>query len=139
MKALGDPSGDLAQQLLSSEELEEDIIEPWWERHANDVPQDKRTAVPRNKQYGTPPSPLSVPPTMMNASAAAANSASRPSLLYNIAAILCVSNIRLFHISIHSCYLVVGIASLTHIPHGISPHRHCPSCKSTIVKPLGRR
>ncbi|TCD69468.1 hypothetical protein EIP91_007594 [Steccherinum ochraceum] len=84
-KALGDPSGDLAQQLLSSEELEEDLIEPWWERHADDVAQE-RTAFPRTKQYGEPPPPLSVPPTMMNASAA--SSASSPSLLYNIAAIL---------------------------------------------------
>lgn len=31
MKALDDPSSELAQQLLSSEQLEEEIKVPWWE------------------------------------------------------------------------------------------------------------
>lgn len=83
MKALGDPGSDLAQQLLSSEELEKDVIEPWWERDADPGPSDERTAPRRVYRRGRRPAPVDVPPTMIKAS-----SGSGPSLLYNVCAVL---------------------------------------------------
>lgn len=92
MKALGDPSSELAQQLLASKELEMHIVEPWWEgfsnRDAGTVSsgvQRERTAV-HERQFGSRPSPLSIPPALINAPAV--TSGSGPSLLYNISAVL---------------------------------------------------
>ena len=90
MKALGDPSSELAQQLLASKELEMHIVEPWWEgfsnRDAGTVSSGvQRTAV-HERQFGSRPSPLSIPPALINAPAV--TSGSGPSLLYNISAVL---------------------------------------------------
>ena len=95
LKALGDPSSELAQKLLASEDFEKLVVEPWWEhspeQSADSVSRglrDERIAAPRHKQFGNRPSPLNVPPTLMNASTA--SSVNAPSLLYNISAVLYV-------------------------------------------------
>ena len=79
MKALNDPSSELAQQLLASEELEKQIEEPWWDR-----PSDSSATYRR--RYGTRPKMMHVPETALKASTSAASSG--PSLLYNIFAVL---------------------------------------------------
>ncbi|GJE90294.1 hypothetical protein PsYK624_064230 [Phanerochaete sordida] len=84
LKALNDPSSDLAQQLLTSEDFAKQIVEPWWEQ-----PPDPENAPQRSgtrTRYGAPPTLISIPPAALNASAGAA--ASGPSLLYNIYATL---------------------------------------------------
>ncbi|KAH8103826.1 hypothetical protein BXZ70DRAFT_665420 [Cristinia sonorae] len=88
MKALGDPSSEMAQQLLASEELEKHIIEPWWERDAVDrrvQTQDERAAL-RTRRFGETPPSMVVPQPVLNASSA--SSGSGPSLLHNITAVL---------------------------------------------------
>ena len=53
MKAFDDPTGELARQLLSSEQLEAEIVRPWWEAPALDAPLGGDHQVP--KQYGSRP------------------------------------------------------------------------------------
>lgn len=79
MAALNDPSSELAQQLLASEELEEQIEEPWWERQSE-------THTARTRRYGSKPAMMTVPEVALKASAGAASSG--PSLLYNVFATL---------------------------------------------------
>ncbi|KIP07070.1 hypothetical protein PHLGIDRAFT_127858 [Phlebiopsis gigantea 11061_1 CR5-6] len=79
LAALNDPSSDLAQQLLASEELEEQIEGPWWERPSE-------TSTTRGRRYGSNPAMMNVPEAALKASAGAASSG--PSLLYNIFATL---------------------------------------------------
>ncbi|THH27793.1 hypothetical protein EUX98_g6390 [Antrodiella citrinella] len=91
MKALGDPTSDLAQQLLSSEELEKQIIEPWWERSLgpNAEYEDASIGVhgPGQRRYGERPSPLHIPSALANTSTSP-TSGNGPSLLFNISAVL---------------------------------------------------
>lgn len=86
LKALNDPSSELAQQLLASEELEKQIEEPWWERPGTpDSATGEHTAAPKAR-YGAKPQMMDIPSQALNASTGAA--ASGPSLLYNIYATL---------------------------------------------------
>lgn len=74
VKALQVPSSGLAQQLLASEELEQDRREPWWKE-----PDD-----------GERPGLMDIPPTLLKA-----NPPPGPSLLYNICALWYVLNLFL--------------------------------------------
>lgn len=53
MKAFDDPTGELARELLSSEQLEAEIVRPWWEAPAIDAPLEGNQRTPR--QYGSRP------------------------------------------------------------------------------------
>ncbi|THG95701.1 hypothetical protein EW026_g6011 [Hermanssonia centrifuga] len=89
MKALNDPSSELAQQLLASEELEEQTVEPWWDRpsdYEKEEPDAMVSVTKISRRYGARPAMMDVPAPVMNASAGVA--ATGPSLLYNICAVL---------------------------------------------------
>jgi hypothetical protein len=90
-KALRDPSSDLAQQLLSSTELEEDRSAPWWEapRFMESVSAGVHGIAPAhvkdggsNQRYGAPPEMLSVPAELLSSPLPA-----RLLLLYNLVSI----------------------------------------------------
>lgn len=59
MKALEDPTSELASQLLSSEQLEAEIVRPWWEAPAIDAPLEKDHRTP--KKYGSKPIIVPIP------------------------------------------------------------------------------
>jgi hypothetical protein len=74
-KALRDPSSDLAQQLLSSTELEEDRLAPWWEapQFVESVSVGAREIAPAqvkgggsSQRYGAPPEMLTVPAELLS-------------------------------------------------------------------------
>lgn len=81
LRALNDPHSDLAKQLLTSEELKNEIVEPWWTR-----PSDGPTNQGASLRYGEKPSMMTIPPAVFRAADSAA--AKGPSLLYNIFAVL---------------------------------------------------
>ncbi|GBE86234.1 hypothetical protein BKA93DRAFT_816514 [Sparassis latifolia] len=95
LRALGDPSSELAQQLLASEELEKARVEPWWEAQPS-VAEDadavvEGRALPENatrKRFGARPEMMDVPLAMVHAATASVGSA--PILLYNMCA-LCMA------------------------------------------------
>ncbi|KAJ3520784.1 hypothetical protein NM688_g9114 [Phlebia brevispora] len=89
LKALNDPSGELAQQLLASEELESQIVEPWWLQQTD----DEESAQPavlglsrRIRRFGDKPKFVHIPPAARKAAESVGTSG--PSLLYNICAVL---------------------------------------------------
>ena len=93
MKAVQDPSSELAQQLLASQELAEVAVEPWWEASAAPVPPTvadaplKLPAAPP-KKYGHPPMIMPIPPSTVQHSG--------PSvfpLAYNVVCVLLVSGL----------------------------------------------
>ncbi|KAH9852166.1 hypothetical protein C2E23DRAFT_868976 [Lenzites betulinus] len=90
LHALNDPSSELAQQLLSSAELEREQVEPWWETpaqpHSDDLPLPSDPTT--NRRHGAKPSIMFVPAPLVKQSSA--NALSGPLLLYNICA-LCVA------------------------------------------------
>lgn len=57
MKALDNPSSELAQQILASEELDSEILEPWWEAPFI----DDATGTPSAKRYGAKPEAMLIP------------------------------------------------------------------------------
>jgi hypothetical protein len=75
MKAFDDPTSELAQQLLSSELLDKDIEEPWWEIQnvivAEDEQQDgdsRQNIDPRTgRRYGDRPPFMNIPASMVKA------------------------------------------------------------------------
>ena len=70
-KAMENPSSQLAQELLASEQLEKDIDEPWWQISDSPSPHDRTTSKPTM---------LQLPSSMMR-------STPSHSLLYNTCAI----------------------------------------------------
>jgi hypothetical protein len=82
LKALHDPSGELTQQLLASEELEQERQEPWWEAPALD--DDLELDAKSTKRYGVKPEtiPVSFPSSPVP---------NGPPLVYNMCAIWCVA------------------------------------------------
>lgn len=74
-KAVKDPAGQLAQQLLASEELWSVRQEPWWEVSLEGSPSG-------NMRYGTAPALMNVPLDLSK------RQSSGPSLIYNISAVL---------------------------------------------------
>ncbi|EMD38803.1 hypothetical protein CERSUDRAFT_92834 [Gelatoporia subvermispora B] len=84
VRALGDPSSELARQLLTREELERARIESWWEAPESlDADADKASSTRVPKSYGKRPAMMSVPKSLTDAS----STRSGPSLLYNICAV----------------------------------------------------
>ena len=88
MKALNDPSSELAQQLLASDELEKQRIEPWWEDNATELDEQSSSGSSNlvQRKYGTRPGLISIPEAVVSASAKSLDQG--PSLLYNIIATL---------------------------------------------------
>ena len=79
-----DPTSELAQQLLSSEQLEKETREPWWEAPNNDEDSEEDAAVQilrRGRQYGHRPTFMDIPELMVKPSAL------EHPLIYNICAI----------------------------------------------------
>jgi hypothetical protein len=76
LKALDDPSSELAQQLLASEELERTKQYPWWDAPvvSDDAPASQF------KRYGMKPEVISIPSN-------AVKPLSGPSLVYNLCAV----------------------------------------------------
>lgn len=73
---INDPSSDIAQQLLSSEELLGTLREPWWKR--SESPDDP--TIPRN-HHREQPSMMQIPGSMLKLVP------NRPLLIYNLASI----------------------------------------------------
>lgn len=78
MKILQNPSSDLAQQLLASEELESEQVEPWWEAPSI---QDQMELEPF-KRYGSVPEIMPMPSTLSKVPVTGSP------LIYNICAVL---------------------------------------------------
>ncbi|KAH9840290.1 uncharacterized protein C8Q71DRAFT_805910 [Rhodofomes roseus] len=84
-KALRDPNSELAQQLLSSEELEKVRIEPWWEAPDDPSTDDPSTSWRAQKRYGKKPAMMPIPENMVGTSHTPGK---YPLLLYNICAVM---------------------------------------------------
>lgn len=88
MKALGDPSSELAQQLLASEVLERERIEPWWEANLVSLEdEDENSSKPikkySEKRFGKLPAMMIIPQSMISSPTP---SSQGPPLLYNLCA-----------------------------------------------------
>lgn len=85
MKVFNDPTSELAQQLLSSEQLDKEIQDPWWQRPnvTEDDSDDLRFSYDQRTghRYGDRPSLIHIPETMVKPLAAGR------SLVYNILSI----------------------------------------------------
>ncbi|KAG5636783.1 hypothetical protein H0H81_006897 [Sphagnurus paluster] len=81
LKVMEDPTSDLAQQLLASEELERQRREPWWD--APEVAPDIETLPPQT-QYGNKPELIRVPSALVKPIS------NGPPLFYNMCA-LCIA------------------------------------------------
>lgn len=76
MKAISDPSSELAQQLLASEVLRENLCEPWWDQ--DDLPDDP--TITRHQE----PAMMDIPEALLKPIP------NRPLLVYNVTSIWCV-------------------------------------------------
>ncbi|CAK5269668.1 unnamed protein product [Mycena citricolor] len=88
LKIVRDPSSELTQQLLASEEIERGMTEPWWLRPSTLEMKEELSVLrrPRNqRQYGHPPEPIAIPPSMMHQKR---SSDAPPPLMYNICAVM---------------------------------------------------
>ncbi|KAI0773226.1 hypothetical protein BD413DRAFT_603588 [Trametes elegans] len=101
LRALDDPNSELAQQLLASEELEREQVDPWWdaaiEPDLESVSPTATTTIKRRR--GSKPGIMSLPAPLVKQSANTALSG--PLLLYNICAV-CITYayvVRYFSIS----------------------------------------
>ena len=86
-KALRDPNSELAQQLLSSEEIEKVRIEPWWEAPGNADEESPSAAWRAQKRYGKRPAMLEISEHMTRTQPAPGK---LPLLLYNLCAVMYV-------------------------------------------------
>ncbi|KZT72024.1 hypothetical protein DAEQUDRAFT_763498 [Daedalea quercina L-15889] len=84
-KALRDPSSELAQQLLSSEELENVRTEPWWEGSKDTSGEQARGLRRAQKRYGKRPAMMQIPAHMTRTPPTPGKF---PLLLYNICAVM---------------------------------------------------
>ena len=90
---MNDPLGELAQQLFVSEELETQISSPWGENPADNDKNGGDTAFSNPAtphRFGEKPHFVDIPPSAVKASQGSAPSG--PTLLYNICAVLYVTN-----------------------------------------------
>lgn len=85
--ALRDPTSQLAQQLLSSEELQSVRREPWWEDSLEESPSG-------SVRYGSQPALMEVPCNLVK------RQASSPSLIYNVCAVLVAYVFATRHLSL---------------------------------------
>lgn len=67
IKVFDDPTSELAQQLLSSEQLEKEIQEPWWEAPNTDEDggEDAVQNLRPGRQYGERPTFMDIPGLMV--------------------------------------------------------------------------
>lgn len=77
MKALDNPESELAQQLLASEELDSNRVDPWWEAPIFEEESPNHT----NKRFGKKPELMALPSALPKIP-----STGSP-LLYNICAL----------------------------------------------------
>ncbi|KAI0700015.1 hypothetical protein C8T65DRAFT_709765 [Cerioporus squamosus] len=100
LRALQDPDSELAKQLLASEVLEREQVQPWWEAPVELASVDSTSAPQASpRRHGTKPAVMSLPEPLIKRTSEA--SASGPLLLYNICAV-CIAYayaIRYFAIS----------------------------------------
>jgi hypothetical protein len=80
MKALEDPTSELTQQLLASEELEMDRQEPWWETPVT-VSDSTDPKLDLHQRHGPRPDALIVPSILVK------SWPNGPALTYNMVAI----------------------------------------------------
>ena len=87
LRTLNDPSGDLAKQLLASEDLDDQTVEPWWEA-ADPQLQKPSLSTPSKapKRHGHRPNLADIPTSAIKAAEAVGTNG--PSLLYNICAVM---------------------------------------------------
>ncbi|KAG0699902.1 hypothetical protein DFH29DRAFT_934535 [Suillus ampliporus] len=85
--ALRDPASQLAQQLLSSEELQSVSLEPWWEASLEGSPGG-------STRYGSKPALMEVPLNLVK------RQSSSPALLHNVCAVLVAYAFVTRHLSI---------------------------------------
>ncbi|KAG1728095.1 hypothetical protein EDB19DRAFT_169255 [Suillus lakei] len=85
--ALRDPTSQLAQQLLSSEELQSVRQEPWWEASLEGSPGG-------SMRYGSEPALVEVPLNLVK------RQSSGPSLIYNVCAVLVAYAFATRHLSV---------------------------------------
>lgn len=121
-KALRDSNSELAQQLLSSEEIEKVRIEPWWEA-PGDVDEEGPSAAWRaQKRYGKRPAMMEIPEHMARTPPAPGK---LPLLLYNLCAVMCVHvpSFRLqTFMSVQDCICVHHALSRDLPVDGLGPH-----------------
>lgn len=88
LRAMDDPTSELAQQLLASEQLEREIQMPWWEApstpSANSEPETNRAERFEAGGYGHRPDMMEIPTSMIKPIPIG-----HP-LVYNMCAIWCV-------------------------------------------------
>ncbi|KAG1907572.1 uncharacterized protein F5891DRAFT_996136 [Suillus fuscotomentosus] len=87
--ALRDPTSQLAQKLLSSEELQSVRQEPWWEASLEGSPNSSGSM-----RYGSKPALMEFPLKLVT------SQASSPSLIYNVCAVLVAYAFATRHLSV---------------------------------------
>lgn len=87
--ALRDPTSQLAQKLLSSEELQSVRQEPWWEASLEGSPNSSGSM-----RYGSKPALMEFPLKLVK------SQASSPSLIYNVCAVLVAYAFATRHLSV---------------------------------------
>ncbi|KAG1792620.1 uncharacterized protein HD556DRAFT_1444300 [Suillus plorans] len=87
--ALRDPTSQLAQKLLSSEELQSVRREPWWEASLEGSPNSSGSM-----RYGSKPALMEFPLKLVK------SQASSPSLIYNVCAVLVAYAFATRHLSV---------------------------------------
>lgn len=88
LRALDDPHSELAQQLLASEDLEKEQIEPWWEAAATaevEDPTGSSSTRPPKRRHGGKPTIMPIPEPLVKQSSHTA--VTGPLLLYNLIAL----------------------------------------------------
>ncbi|RDX50264.1 hypothetical protein OH76DRAFT_1555794 [Lentinus brumalis] len=103
LRALQDPDSELAKQLLASEVLEREQVEPWWEAQPELTSEDSdSTSTPQAspRRHGTKPSIMPLPDPLIKRSSEA--STTGPLLLYNICAVCIAYAYTIRHFAIPS-------------------------------------
>lgn len=88
LRALDDPHSELAQQLLASEDLEKEQIEPWWEAAATaevEDPTGSSSTRPPKRRHGGKPTIMPIPEPLVKQSSHTA--VTGPLFLYNLIAL----------------------------------------------------
>ncbi|KII87478.1 hypothetical protein PLICRDRAFT_664480 [Plicaturopsis crispa FD-325 SS-3] len=106
-RAFDDPSSELAQQLLTSEELERERYEPWWEAPSLNVEENEALHPGSFKRYGASPQLMTVPSNMRKPLPLGS------SLIYNI----CLVCIAYAYVTRHLAVSPLSSASSNEVEH----------------------
>ncbi|EIN09663.1 hypothetical protein PUNSTDRAFT_143152 [Punctularia strigosozonata HHB-11173 SS5] len=114
MKLLGNPSSEMAQQLLASPALQDTWLAPWWEDpsyngHMQNGAVDLHDAR-RGQRYGASPEMMSFPSKMVKSLSTAAHRG--PFLLYNLVAVC----LAYAYTSRHLCAFPLSSVEVSDIP-----------------------